>query len=365
MAPAERDKAFIALLLFGFLALFFSPSIGLLSGPDPVELLRNAPGVAPSRWRENFSAYFISICLEAGPFMLLGAVTAALIEVFAPANLLPRLARRLGVLGIPAAALAAPLLPVCECGVVPVFRKLINKGLPLPHAIAYLLAAPIFNPIVLTGTWIAYYRDPLYPFLRGLGGLSVALAVALLIAMLLGLRSRFKARADGAHALEHGHDDGACCAHGHEHAPSPGRLQQLLRHAQEDFQEMAPYFLFGAFLAACLKTFVDQTVLFDLGDGDAAGAAAMMALAFVLSLCSEADAFVSASFVEFNVAAHMGFLVLGPMLDIKLLVMYRSVFSGRFILLLASAVIAGVSAYVWALNLWGWEWVDALLGQAG
>ncbi|MCA1905096.1 MAG: permease, partial [Desulfarculus sp.] len=133
-------------------------------------------GGAPAPWLEAFASYFLAICLEATPFILLGALLTAVLELWLPPEVLPRITARLGLWGVPAVALLAPLFPVCECGVVMVARGLLRKGLPLPHAVTYLLAAPIINPTVLAATYIAY-QDLAHPVWRGLGGLVVAVGV--------------------------------------------------------------------------------------------------------------------------------------------------------------------------------------------
>ncbi|MBA3939175.1 MAG: permease, partial [Planctomycetes bacterium] len=135
------------------------------------------PLAAHRPWHDSFTTYFIAIVLESVPYILIGSLVGGLIEVFLPATVLPRLVARLGILGIPVTALAAPAFPACECGVLAVARGLMRKGLPLPHTITYLLAGPILNPTVLFTTWLAF-RDhgALYPVLRACGALVVAVA---------------------------------------------------------------------------------------------------------------------------------------------------------------------------------------------
>ncbi len=129
-------------------------------------------------------------------------------------------------------------------------------------------------------------------------------------------------------------------------------------HVRHDFLDMGTYFLFGVFLASLMKTFIDPEWLAWLGDGVVSGPAVMMLMSFTLSLCSEADAFVAASFVEFDMYAHTAFLVLGPMLDIKLLLMYRTLFQSHFILRLGLTIPLCVAVYVWLVRLVPAEWLD-------
>jgi uncharacterized membrane protein YraQ (UPF0718 family) len=357
------------------------------------------PLATPKPWHDSFTTYFIAIVLEAVPYILIGSLLAGLIELFLPASLLPRLTKRLGLLGIPATAVVAPIFPACECGVLAVARGLMRKGLPLPHTVTYLLAGPIMNPTVLFTTWLAF-QDARYPILRALGALFVAVTVGLLIwrvdprRILLPRVSESLAKGDGHD--HHGHDHHGHDHHGHDHqhtaacndgchdhaAPTvnlgaalkqPGvavatvvpakprrslaqTLGQLSSHVIDHFLEMAAFFLMGVFIAAAMKTFYPTEDLTLVAASVLLAPLAMMLMAFILSLCAEADAFVAASFTEFSrVTAPMvspaliAFLVFGPMFDIKLLLMYRVVFRTGFILAIAAAMVVLVLVYVLAL----------------
>jgi uncharacterized membrane protein YraQ (UPF0718 family) len=136
--------------------------------------------------------------------------------------------------------------------------------------------------------------------------------------------------------------------------PAPRRslrqtLGQLSAHVIDHFLEMAAFFLMGVFIAAAMKTWFGTAVFSDMATSVILAPLAMMLLAFILSLCAEADAFVAASFSEFSLPALMAFLVFGPMFDIKLLLMYRVVFRSWFILAIAGAMVVLVLVYVLAL----------------
>lgn len=378
----DHEKWMISWTILGFSMIFLFPAIWQF-GSDMVPYLDTINRPPDVRWRENFTTYFVSITLEATPYMILGAFIAAMIEVFVPQTLLPRMAQRLGFWGIPVVILSAPLFPSCECGVVLVVRRLLAKGLPLPHAVAWMLAAPIFNPVVLVGTWLAFYQDSLYPLLRGLGGILVAMVIGFLLLgvsrkqAIIPALERTLPRLGGEAAIPVVQPvcvPGDGCGHHHGVGGAwGGRLRHALLHVRHDFLEMGTYFLFGVFLASLMKTFIAPESLFQVGNGDVSGPAAMMGLSFVLSLCSEADAFVAASFAEFDRYAHVAFLVLGPMLDIKLLLMYRTLFQTRFIVRLAILIPLCVSCYILLLHMipqgWydGWYdlWYDLVYGMGG
>jgi uncharacterized protein len=321
------------------------------------------PGRLPPSWLETLASYFLAICLEAAPFILLGALLTALLEEWLPAQTLPRLTARLGLWGVPAVALLAPVFPVCECGVIMVARGLARKGLPLPHVVTYLLAAPIVNPTVLAATYIAY-QDLSHPWWRGLGGIVVSVAVGWAVAALKPRRGLLEGHAPldapAGPALQTLDDllapaPASPCDCGREHLATPagaGRFPRLARHLVDDFAEMMPYFLAGVLLASLIKTFVSGPFLASLGSGAFSGPLVMMILAAVLSLCSEADAFVAASFVEFSFPAHLAFLLLGPMFDLKLLMAYRIIFTPGFIALFCGLVWLGVALFTGGVALW-------------
>ncbi|MBF0454287.1 MAG: permease [Magnetococcales bacterium] len=348
--PRLDEKWILSSLLLIFSAAFFLPAVFDLFSPSvPDQVMQSLAAPATLKWRENFATYFISITLEAAPFMIIGAFIAALIEILVPNDTLPRLFGKLGLFGIPAVILVSPIFPICECGVIIIGRKLLQKGMPLPHVISYLLAAPILNPVVLGGTYIAFYQDYFYPMLRGLGGVSVALLTGLFF---LFIRREWALKQEISDLSQkngdfHDHENGCCGKESKQNQTGfLSKIEHLFVHVRRDFLEMGIYFLFGVFLASTMKTFIGNEQLSLLGDGPFTGPATMMVMAFVMSLCSEADAFLAASFVEFDMFSHMGFLVLGPMLDIKLLVMYRSIFTTRFILLFAGTVILLVGLYI-------------------
>lgn len=318
--------------------------------------------LAGQRWVDSFAAFFIAITLSALPYMLMGALLSGLMEVFLPPTALSAITRRVGPWGIVVTAIAVPLFPICECGIVAVVRRLVRKGLPLSHALTYLLAAPIINPIVFASTYVAF-QDFVHPLLRTLGGFVVAVGIGYLFSRIKpenALVPGFLTDANGngcgcaSECSSNRMDEGGSSSSSsspEQTGRAEGRLQAVARHTRMDFLEMIPYLLMGVFIASVMKTFFGDSLMALAERYPIFGPAFMMALAFVLSLCSEADAFPAASFTSFSIVAHTGYLVLGPMLDIKLLIMYRSMFRGWFIAALAGAIVMGVTAYLMLLEV--------------
>lgn len=269
-----------------------------------------------------FATIAAAIFLEAMPFLAIGALLSAVIEVYVSADRLARISPSSAGGGIALGVAAGLVLPTCECGVVPVAVRLMKKGVPPYVAIAYMLAAPIVNPIVLVSTFVA--------FRSSLSMVAARVVVAVVVASVAGLVARRLPDVLAGRAV-----DAPASEHGHEHPPSGfGRLHSVLVHAGRDFIDMGKFLILGAVAAAFFKTRIPFDVMRAFADNPALSIAGMMVLAVLLSVCSEADAFVAASFVMFPAASQLAFIGIGPMVDLKLIGMYGVTFSRRMFLAL-------------------------------
>lgn len=279
----------------------------------------------------TFTTIFLGIYIEAVPFLLLGTLASGLVEIFVRREDLMRL--------IPHNRFLAPLLggvlglafPVCECGVVPLTRRLLKKGLPVSSGIAFLLAAPIVNPVVLASTYAAYGWGPVLLARFGLG-LGIAFVVGVIFS--LNPRPASMLKPQVAPPVMGGAADTAPVAV-RQQAPLGERLKRALRIAGDEFFEMGRYLIIGALLASLMQTLVPQNVLLALGSGPFTSVLMMQVLAFVLSVCSTVDAFLSLAFVNtFTTGSILSFLVFGPMVDIKSTLMFLGVFKRRYVVYL-------------------------------
>jgi uncharacterized membrane protein YraQ (UPF0718 family) len=270
-----------------------------------------------------------------------------------------------------AAGLMGAVFPVCECAVVPVIRRLVSKGLPVSYAITYMLAAPIVNPITALSTWKAFQGQAPWMMTGGrvLLGYLVAVAVGLVI-------SRFSLRSILRKSLVEKIEKEAatpkaekacsgCCGHHHEHSHDHGhaqptakqdnRLVAAMRSAQKDFVDVGVYFTIGVAITALFNTGIAPGAIWldGLAGNIFIAPAALMALAFILSLCSTSDAFIAATLAKFTWGAKLAFLTFGPMFDVKLLFLYQSVLRKKFILCL------GVSIFVviWLVSIAAQQWL--------
>ncbi|HEU0292357.1 MAG TPA: permease [Anaerolineales bacterium] len=265
-----------------------------------------------------FATVFLGIFIEAMPYLLFGTLVSGLVEVFLDRDLMARVISKRSVPAAISGALMGLVFPVCECGVIPLARRLFHKGLPLPAGIAFLLAAPVFNPIVIFSTAAAFGWGPMLLWRVGL---------SLLIAVVVGLI--FSIEKDPTNVLRpvllpsHEHEH----THHHEATSFGDKIQQALLICADEFFEMGRYLIVGAMLAAGLQTFIPQSSLLAIGSGPILSVIVMMVLAIILSICSTVDAFVALGFVgAFSFGSLLSFLVFGPMVDIKSTLMYLQVF---------------------------------------
>jgi len=313
--------------------------------------------------QQDFALAFLSILFEGAPFILLGTLLSGFIDIYLPAGAMDRFLPKNKFLAVLTAGLLGAVFPVCECAVVPVIRRLVKKGLPVSCALTYMLAAPIVNPITALSTWKAFQGQGAAMMVssRLLLGFLIAVGVGLVVSK-MPLAAVLKAKLvdslkkDEAKHENHGHEHGhghdhshSCCGHehcgedhhhhehDHHHHTEDNRLVSAFRSAQKDFVDVAVYFSIGVAITALFNTGIAPGAqwLDGLAKNQVGAPAALMALAFILSLCSTSDAFIAATLDKFSWGAKLAFLTFGPMMDVKLLFLYQTVLKRRFIILLA------------------------------
>jgi uncharacterized membrane protein YraQ (UPF0718 family) len=308
---------------------------------------------------------FQGILWEALPFIILGAVIAGVLEELLPQELITRFLPKAAFPAVAIGAVLGLVFPMCECGIVVVMRRLLRKGLPLSCCIAYMLAGPIINVVVIMSTWVAFRDHGIGPEMVGLRvglGFVVACATAMVVhlqylrygnSLLTPLATppaqKFVKKDAGlslptADAPANGTQDPT----DHPgHPPRPRsimtRLGNISATAIHDFVDITVFLILGAVLAATAKLYIRPEQMTELSkEMPFLAIPLMMLLAVLMCLCSEADAFVAASFVEMHVSAKLAFLVLGPMLDLKLLMMFTRVFRPRLIVTIVTCTVVFV-----------------------
>jgi len=308
----------------------------------------------------DFAYAFLSIMLEGVPFILLGTLASGAIAAFLPGTLLARWLPKNPIAAVMLSGLMGALFPLCECGVVPVIRRLLKKGLPLACGLTYMLSAPIVNLVVVISTYAAFtgQQPGLMTSMRLLVGYIAAVIAGLVV---LKLPERWVLRPGVIEKPKPFKRTGLTIAGQVEPTSSGIEVEQTLTFRQKlglavnttviDFLQVAFYLAIGAALTALFKVFVDQSAITPLAFNEPAAIATMMILAMILSLCSTSDAFIAATFVIFPMASKLAFLTFGPMFDLKLIFLYRVVFRGRFILWLGIGLFFLIGLVTWRLDI--------------
>lgn len=291
-------------------------------------LLRNRIDFFQDEEFRLWSTLFVSVVVQALPFLVLGVVLSGAIAAYVSPDLVRRLVPRRTFLAVPSAGLAGLALPGCECGSVPIAGRLVGAGTPPAAALTFLLAAPAINPVVLVSTAVAFPGNGRLVFARFAASLLTAIAVG-----------SWWARRGGESLLDTlRHDD----------IESDGKWSRMVDVAARDFVHAGGYLVVGAMAAATLQLVVPRSAINAVAENELLSVLMFAALAVVLSICSEADAFVAVGLPQFSLTSRLVFLVVGPVIDLKLVAMHVGIFGRRFALRFApvTLVVAIISAVV-------------------
>ncbi|MBY0527730.1 MAG: permease [Gemmataceae bacterium] len=330
----------------------------------------------------TFIQIFAGIFYEALPFIVLGAIIAGFLEEFVPQRLILKLIPRNRFLAIVLGALLGLPFPMCECGILVIMRRLLRKGVPLSCCVSYMLAGPIINVVVMLSTYVAFTgmestTDSSGRLTNQMGGVAMVTARMLggfLVAVGTGLVVEWQHRrhgnkllaADLAADMPASQEDPDATVL--EKRPSqltfPQRIGNVAEIALHDFVDITVFLILGALIAAFARLTISHNDVEEISRNQPAVAILlMMGLAILLCLCSEADAFVAASFIALRPSAKIAFLVLGPMLDFKLYMMYLRVFHPRLIWSIILSVVVQVFIYSMLLHFL-WETYGPRLSSA-
>lgn len=292
----------------------------------------------------TFNTILTSILMQAFPFMLIGVLISSFMHIFIPDEWIVKIFPKKYGIGFITALFGGLFLPVCECAIVPVMTRLIKKGVPTPIAITFMLSAPIINPIVIFSTLYAFPDHPEITAMRVYFGLLIALIAGLVMCtygkdLPIFLGEDYN---ELGSTCNHIH---SCSCHNHhdiEWNSNSGiqKLRVMFLHAGDEFFRVGKYLVFGAFIATCMQTMVPREIFDSLGSQTSFALLIMMLMAFLFSACSTSDAFIARSFTSrFSMGAVMGFLVFGPMMDVKNLFMLFAHFKKGFVLRLAIIIV--------------------------
>jgi hypothetical protein len=259
---------------------------------------------------QMWATVFVSIVVQATPFLALGVVISAAIAVFVPPSFFARVLPRNPVLAVPVAGVAGVALPGCECGSVPIAGGLVRQGVTPAAALAFLLSAPAINPVVLVSTAVAFPGQPRMVVAR--------FVASVLVAVLMGWLWLRLGRADWIRLPPRPDLSGM------------SRWAAFASSARHDFVHAGGFLVVGGLTAATLNVTVPHEWLSAVAGTPWLSVLALAVLAVILSICSEADAFVAASLTQFSLTSRVVFLVVGPMIDVKLFAMQAGTFGRSF-----------------------------------
>jgi uncharacterized membrane protein YraQ (UPF0718 family) len=315
---------------------------------------------------KDFFNTFSSIFYEALPFIVLGVFIAGILQEFLPQRLVVKVLPRSRILAILIGGVLGLLFPMCECGIIPVMRRLLRKGFPLSCCIAYLLAGPIINFVVILATLVAFSAMNDKPDQMGsLAMTTLRVGMGYLVAIVTAFVVEWQYRKHGDQLLAPIARPSRLPLVEDEDEPTDlprkpwrKRLSNVAETALHDFVEITAFLIIGAILAASARFVLTNEMMAQLSHSHALlTIAAMMGFAILVTLCSEADAFVAASFTTMTPSAKLAFLVLGPMLDLKLILMYMRVFRPRLIWTIILCLIVQILVYSYIVHL---VWVNGI-----
>jgi len=275
---------------------------------------------------------FLSIVLESLPFILLGVLLSSLIQELVSQERMLRLMPKNGRMAVFVSSLFGLVLPVCDCGTIPVARSLIRKGIPTSVAVSFTLSAPVVNPITMIATYVAFGMNASMMWLR--------VATTFVISVVIGWILLYFETKQNKHTFSEIRGNELSLAEiattrSVQHRRSISQVfGAVIGHAIIEFFEVGGFVVASAAVAAVLQTWIPASVLSPIGKDPIWSVAGMMILAILLSLCSEADAFVARSLAGLTTTGGvLGFLVIGQMIDMRNMFLLPSVFSRRIVII--------------------------------
>ncbi|HMD89229.1 MAG TPA: permease [Anaerolineaceae bacterium] len=319
MLRIEKQKPLIQFFFFFllfFILVFFIPKF--FTG-NPATILNDR--------LSTFATIFLGIFIEAAPFLFLGTLASGIIEVFLDRDAMVKIMPKQALLSALIGSSLGLIFPVCDCGVIPLTRRLFRKGFPIPAGIAFLLSAPILNPIVIISTATAFGIGRVL-FLR----IGVGVAIAIITGLIF---STVKTPWELLRPTPWITVEDVASHVAHDQDTFWEKMRQSFLISTDEFFEIGRYLIIGSMIAAAMQTFIPQSALLNIGKGPLLSVVIMVALAIILSICSTVDAFVALGFSSvFSLGSILAFLVFGPMVDIKSSLLLIRVFRKKTVMYL-------------------------------
>ncbi len=285
---------------------------------------------------QGFITIFLSILLEALPFIMIGTLVSSIIQIFISEETLAKIIPKNKLIGLLCAGSIGLIFPVCDCAIVPIVIRLIKKGMPLYIAITFMLSVPIINPVVLSSTYYAFSNNMNIVLLRGGLGILAAMIIGSLIGISENTKYILKQEKENKENNHH-HDCECGHTHHHDHPKEEHNLYliifDIIEHTSMEIHDVGRFLILGAFLSAVMQSFIPRSYILTVGHNNVYSILVMILLAFILAVCSETDAFIAKTFLgQFTSGSIIAFLLFGPMIDIKNTLMLSSTFKFSFII---------------------------------
>lgn len=326
---------------------------------------------------KDIAIIFSAIILEAAPFLMLGSLIAAIIEIFISSDAIVKMIPKNKILATMAGLGLGFLIPVCDCAVIPVARKLLKKGVGINVGITFMLASPIINPIVLFSTLYAFYDVNMSVFwYRLLGGILVSMTVGIILSLLYkdkkilldNEEESCKCGHNHFHSHDNHHHEGCNHHHGnscHHHEESvchhsndienrPSKFKaisdkiiSILDHTVREFLGVFVFLILGALIASIVQVLLPQNIWDYFSSNSVLSITILMIFAYLISLCSTSDSFLGKSLLaNFSEQSVLAFLILGPMIDVKNTIVLLGSYNKKFVISLISIIFITVFIYV-------------------
>ncbi|TCT16761.1 hypothetical protein EDC18_10156 [Natranaerovirga pectinivora] len=285
----------------------------------------------------NLSLYgtiFVGLLLEAIPFLLIGSMISALIQVFVSEEWITKWFPKNKTVGFLVALGAGVFFPVCDCAIIPIMRRLIKKGIPISIAITFMLAAPIVDPVVILSTFYAFWSNTMVVYYRIILGLIIALLVGLIFSLVQKKKDILKEDVNLFLC-----QCGYCQLETTRPYPLKDKIKAVFQHGGSEFLGIGRFFVIAAMVSTAIQLYLPDNLVEQLSQKEGLSLIIMMLAAFIMSICSTSDAFLAQSLGSvFPISSIMGFLVFGALLDIKNLMILLSLFKKRFVIKLTSII---------------------------
>lgn len=281
----------------------------------------------------------LSVLLESLPFVALGVVLSVVVQVWVPPGVIERWMPRRAWARRAVLSLLGMLIPVCECGNVPFARGLMIRGFGVSDTLTFLVAAPIVNPIVIITTHAAFGWSDGILVARLIGGYLVANLIGWLYSRHPDpdalLTDRFRASCEIPEGVQRG-----------------SRMQRSIAQFVVELRSVMPALVIGSAIAGGVQVIVPRSALLAIGSDPALSIATMILLAMIVSICSNVDAFFALSFAStFTPGSLVAFLLVGPLVDVKMLALLRTTFTTRVLVGMVLIVVSAAFALGTVVNL--------------